>query len=313
MPIYDLICLGRASIDLFSADIGQPFEQISNFRAFVGGTPLNVAVAARRLGLQTAMLTGTSEDGVGRMVRRFLRDEDVGTEHMIPKPGARTNAFMLSIQPPDTFEDVAYQSNSADLYLSIEDVLNAPIAEAGAILFTGMATLTPTNYSATLTAAEIASANDTRVYMDIDYKDHQWTDVRQFGVFVRGLLRLTDVAIGTEDEVCAAAGIYDPNKAANALLELVREAVVVKQGERGAIVHTRHGDYGAPVYPVEVLNVFGAGDAFAAGLIAEQVRGADWPAALRTAAACGALIVTRHGCANDMPTGAEVRAFLDGR
>ncbi|MEO1441984.1 MAG: PfkB family carbohydrate kinase, partial [Chloroflexota bacterium] len=66
-----------------------------------------------------------------------------------------------------------------------------------------------------------------------------------------------------------------------------------------------------PVFPVEVLNVFGAGDAFAAGLIYARLNGMDWPAALELAAACGAIIVTRHGCANDMPTLPDVQQFID--
>lgn len=33
----DLLTIGRSSIDLYSADIGSPFEQISAFNAFVGG------------------------------------------------------------------------------------------------------------------------------------------------------------------------------------------------------------------------------------------------------------------------------------
>jgi 5-dehydro-2-deoxygluconokinase len=311
MTAFDLICIGRASLDLFSADIGAPFEDITKFHAFVGGTPLNVAVGARRMGLKTALLTGASDDGVGRLVRRFLREEGVSTDYMSIKFDSRTNAFLLAIQPPDQFEATAYQVDSADLMLNIDDVLAAPITEAGAILFTGMGALTLSNHSATLAAAEIASEAGVTVMMDLDFRDHQWPDPKRYGVFVRGLLRLTDLAIGTEEEFRAATGIDNPEVAAQRILGLVREAVVVKRGERGAEVITVNGArYSAPVFPATIVNVFGAGDAFAAGLLSARLRGADWPKALRTAAACGALIVGRHGCANDMPTHAEVEAFL---
>lgn len=310
-PQADLICIGRASLDLFSQNVGAPFEDIQGFHAFVGGTPLNIAVAAQRLGVQSAMLTGGSDDGVGRLVRKFLSNEGVLTDTISLKRGRNTNAFLLSIEPPHRFEDIAYQTNSADLWLNIDDVMAAPIDHAKAILITGMGTLAQSNYSATLYAAEVARQHGATVYIDVDYKAHQWDDVRIFGAFVRGLLRLSDVALGTEDEICAAAGLDDPEAAARSLLTWVHEAVVLKRGMRGARVFLKDGTvYDAPVYPVEVLNVFGAGDAFAAGLITGRIRGADWPQALQTAAACGALIVTRHGCANDMPTGDDVSAFL---
>lgn len=312
--MFDLICMGRASIDLFAKDIGVPFEDVTGFHAFVGGTPLNIAVGVQRLGLQTAMLTGTSDDGVGRLVRKFLTNEGVSTAHMIPKHDKHTNAFMLSIQPPNQFEAVAYQARSADLWLNIDDVLAAPIATAKAILFTGMGWVTPTNKSATLIAAEMAITNNVKVFMDIDFKDHQWPDPRVFGIFTRTGLPLVDVALGTEDEICAAASLDEPEAAAKRLLGLVREAIVVKRGARGASVLFKDGSrLDSPVYPSEVLNVFGAGDAFAAGLIYGRLSGMDWEGALQIAAACGALIVMKHGCANDMPTRDEVDVFLAGR
>ena len=55
------------------------------------------------------------------------------------------------------------------------------------------------------------------------------------------------------------------------------------------------------------------GDAFAAGLIYARVQGWDWLKSARMGNACGAIVVTRHGCANFMPTLDEVAAFVAGR
>jgi 5-dehydro-2-deoxygluconokinase len=41
------------------------------------------------------------------------------------------------------------------------------------------------------------------------------------------------------------------------------------------------------------------------------VRGWDWYKTARLANACGAIVVTRHGCANFMPTYDEVMAFVE--
>jgi 5-dehydro-2-deoxygluconokinase len=61
------------------------------------------------------------------------------------------------------------------------------------------------------------------------------------------------------------------------------------------------------------MNVLGAGDAFASGFIYGHLQG--WPAAkaARLGNATGAIVVTRHGCANFMPTIPEVREFLDAQ
>ena len=67
-----------------------------------------------------------------------------------------------------------------------------------------------------------------------------------------------------------------------------------------------------PGFAVEVLSVLGAGDAFAAGLITGRLRGLDWTESARLGNACGAIVVTRIGCANFTPTWDEVRALMDG-
>src|SRR5918999_1423964 len=63
-------------------------------------------------------------------------------------------------------------------------------------------------------------------------------------------------------------------------------------------------------FRITVLNVLGAGDAFASGLIAGLRRGWPLERAVRLANATGAIVVTRHGCANFMPSDAEVEAFV---
>ncbi|MHC4229675.1 MAG: PfkB family carbohydrate kinase, partial [Planctomycetota bacterium] len=66
----------------------------------------------------------------------------------------------------------------------------------------------------------------------------------------------------------------------------------------------------APGFPVEVTNILGAGDAFAAGFLYGYVKGLGWYKSARMGNACGAIVVTKHGCANFMPTYEEVMAFV---
>ncbi|MFC0186352.1 PfkB family carbohydrate kinase [Pseudarcicella hirudinis] len=74
---YDLLTIGRSSIDLYSANIGSPFVDISAFNAFVGGCPLNIAVGSVRLGVNVAILTGIGNDQVGLFIKNFLSKEGV--------------------------------------------------------------------------------------------------------------------------------------------------------------------------------------------------------------------------------------------
>src|SRR5512133_2944307 len=97
---YDLITMGRSSIDLYSNDVGTPFADIKSFAAYVGGSPTNIAVGARRLGLKAAVLTAVGDDPVGEFILKFLNAEGVETRFIQKKPGTRTSAVVLGIEPP---------------------------------------------------------------------------------------------------------------------------------------------------------------------------------------------------------------------
>ena len=328
---YDLLDIGRSSIDLYSNDIGTPFVEINSFAAYVGGSPTNICVGARRLGLNSALLTGLGEDPVGDFILHFLEQEGVETRYIVRKPGHRTSAVLLGIEPPDKFPLVYYRDNCADIEITIDDVLAAPVQDVQVVQFAGTNFSKDPSRSATIFAAELAQRSGAKVVLDIDFRPDQWHDPRAFGVAIRSVLRHVNVVIGTQDEINAAM-LTDPAQmtlthsqvsdtrvegdidvAIRRLLELGPEAVIEKRGEEGARVHLRDGQtIDAPGFPVEVYNILGAGDAFGAGFLYGYIKGWDWYRAARLGNACGAIVVTKHGCANFMPTFDEVMAFTEG-
>lgn len=328
---FDLVTMGRSSIDLYSNDIGAPFEQITSFAAYVGGSPTNIAVGARRLGLEVALLTAVGQDKVGDFIIDFLRREGVDTSFIPVKPEHRSSAVLLGIEE-DTFPLVFYRDNCADMELTIDDVLATPIAGAAALEVSGTGLSREPSRSATFTAVEVARRAGRTVYMDLDFRADQWHDPRAYGVAVRALLPSVDVAFGTEEEINAAMlsdpadivirdqqvsapeirGDVEANIAFMLQMEEGPQALVVKRGERGCTVHLRSGEVlEVPGFPVEVMNVLGAGDAFAAGFIYGRSQGWDWYRSARMGNACGAIVVTRHGCANFMAYLDEVTSFID--
>jgi len=329
---YDLITMGRSSIDLYSNDVGSPFININSFAAYVGGSPTNIAVGAGRLGLKTAVLTAVGDDPVGDFILNFLLKEKVETRFIPRKPGTRSSAVVLGIEPPDQFPLVYYRDNCADNQLSIDDVAATPIKDCSVFEFSGTGLSREPSRSANLFAAETAKAAGAKVVLDLDFRPNQWHDARAFGVTVRAALPLVDIVLGTEDE-CKAVTLTDPAQvnvthsqisgaqvtgdllaAVKAMQNRGPKIIVVKRGEHGATLF--EGDQSpreVPGFPVEVYNVLGAGDAFAAGYIYGLVKGWDHYKASRMGNAGGAIVVTRHGCANFMPYEKEALKFVADR
>jgi 5-dehydro-2-deoxygluconokinase len=308
---YDLLTMGRSSIDLYAHQIGVPLTGVSSFDAYVGGCPTNICVGVRRLGLKSTLLTAVGEDEVGDFLLQFLRTEGIDTDFIPRKPGRRTSAVIMSIQPPDTFPLTFYRDNCADQALDLDDVRRAPLDRTRVVLVTGTGLSHEPSRTATLLAAEQGRAVGARVVVDIDYRPGQWPSAEHFGANVRALLRHAHLAVGTEEEVAAAAGVADADTAASRLLALGLDALVLKRGARGAVVFRPDQPPATiPAFPITVLNVLGAGDAFASGLLYGWLQGWPLEQAVRMGCATGAIVVTRHGCANFMPTLPEVEAFV---
>ena len=331
MPAYDLLTIGRSSIDLYSNQPGAPFPEIESFGAFVGGCPTNISVGARRLGFKTALVTAVGDDPVADFVLRFLEREGVETRFIPRKPGFRTSAVLLGIEPPDRFPLVFYRDRAPDMELTIDEVAAAPIGDTRALLFTGTGLARDPSRTATLFAAETARAAGATVVLDLDFRPDQWHDPRAYGVAVRGALPLCHAVVGTEEELKAvflerAADVSvsgsqvsgadvagDVERAAAALLARGPEVLVVKRGARGAVVHEGGRTTEVAPFAVEVVNVLGAGDAFASGLMYGFLSGWDWAKSARMGNAAGAIVVTRQGCANFMPFEREALDFIAAR
>src|SRR5438045_6291101 len=103
--------MGRSSIDLYAHQIGVPLTGVTSFDAYVGGCPTNISVGARRLGLRSALLTAVGDDQVGELVLKFLEREGAETRFIPLKPGHRTSAVVMSMQPPAHFPLTFFRVN----------------------------------------------------------------------------------------------------------------------------------------------------------------------------------------------------------
>lgn len=284
------------------------------------------------MGLRTALLTAVGPDKVGEFVVERLWREGVETRFIPVKPGTRTPAVLLGIEPPDRFPITFYRENAADIQLTIDDVAALPLSEARAVQLSGSALAKEPSRSSTFYAAEQARALGLTVFLDLDFRADAWHDPRAYGLMVRALLPLVDIAIGTEEEVNAAmlcrqedltirhSQITAPEIRGNlqasirSLLERGVRALVVKRGAKGSEIHLPSGEViPAPGFPVEVVSILGAGDAFAAGFIYGHLQGWDYYRAARLGNACGAIVVTRIGCADFTPYLDEVMQFIEAR
>jgi 5-dehydro-2-deoxygluconokinase len=324
----DIICLGRLAVDLYAQQVGSRLEDVASFAKYLGGSSANIAFGCARLGLNASMLARVGNDHMGRFLTETLTKEGCDVSHVRTDHDRLTALVLLGLKDRDTFPLIFYRENCADMAVDEADFDEAYIASSKALLITGTHFSTEQVNRTSRRALEYARSNDVRTVLDIDYRPVLWgltgkadgetrfVANESVSAHIQGILPLFDLVIGTEEEFRIAGG-------KDSLIECLREVrkvtpatLVVKRGPLGCQIID--GDVPASIddapiqggVEVEVLNVLGAGDAFASGFLSGWLRDEPLDACARAANASGALVVSRHGCAPAMPTPAELDYFL---
>ena len=325
---FDVVCLGRIAVDFYAQQIGARLEDVASFAKYLGGSSANTAFGCARLGLKAAMAARVGDDAMGRFLTETLAREGCDVSHVSIDPSRLTGCVVLGIKDRDTFPLIFYRENCADMAVTDDDVAESFLAQSKALLITGTHFSTPHVHRVSSVALERARRNDVRTVLDIDYRPVLWGLTKRgdgetrfiasdtVTAHLQAILPLFDLVIGTEEEFAIAGGDTDIIAALSAVRKATKATLVVKRGPMGcavidgAIPRSLDDAFNGRGVTVEVLNVLGAGDAFSAGFLSGWVRGEEIDACCRYANACGALVVSRHGCAPAMPTRVELDHYL---
>ena len=323
----DVIAIGRCSVDLYGQQIGSRLEDIATFAKSVGGCPANIAIGTARLGLKSGLITRVGDEQMGRFVIEQMRREGVAVEGIKTDPQRLTALVLLAVEDEGVSPMIFYRSDCADMALGEEDIDEAFVASARAVVVTGTHFSRPGSDAAQRKAIRIAKANGRKVVFDVDYRPTLWGLTGHAAGFERyvkservserlkTVLPDCDLVVGTEEEIMIAAGADTPLGALKAIRGLSSATIVLKRGPMGCIVYEReiedleNGIVGRG-FPIEVYNVLGAGDAFMAGFLRGWLKGEPLATAATWANACGAFAVSRLLCSPEYPTWAELSHFL---
>lgn len=324
----DVICLGRAAVDLYGQQVGGRLEDMQSFAKYLGGSSGNLAAGLARLGVRSSMLTRVGDEQMGRFVREALAAEGVDVSHVTTDPDRLTGLVILGISGKDSFPHIFYRENCADLAIEPGDFDAAYIVSSRSLAITGTHLSTPDSREAVREAVRFAKAGGTKVVLDIDYRPVLWGLVAagsgeeraiasdEAADAIRQLLPDCDLVVGTEEEIRVAGHTESTIDALRNIRRLSEAVIVMKQGATGCIVFEDQipDDLTEGVsitgVEVDVFNTLGAGDAFLSGFLHGWLDGASWSRCGALGNACGALVVSRHGCTPAMPTRVELESFM---
>ncbi|WP_052371872.1 5-dehydro-2-deoxygluconokinase [Amycolatopsis taiwanensis] len=309
---FDVVTVGRIGVDIYPLQQGVGLEDVTSFGKYLGGTATNVAVAAARYGLRSAVVTKTGDDPFGRFIRRALRGYGVDDRFVGTSPHLPTPVTFCEIFPPDDFPLYFYRFPKApDLDLHPGD-LDAEVVRAAKVFWVTGTGLSAEPSRSTTLAALAARGRRGITVLDLDYRPMFWESREQAREWVGKALEHVTVAVGNLDECETAVGTREPREAVKALRDAGISLAVVKQGPRGVLAVDDSGEVEVPPVPVEVVNGLGAGDAFGGALCHGLLSGWDLGRIMRFANAAGAHVAGELACSDAMPTEEQVLSRLAG-
>jgi fructokinase len=260
---------------------------------FLGGAPLNVALHARRLGLDTQLVSRLGDDDRGRRALERVRAFGLTDDLIQIDPAYPTGIAAATLGADGS---ATYQFPSPCAWDAVEATPAALAAARGATLIYG--TLAQRSGITRRALTQLLDVAAWRVFDANLRAPHDDADVTLSSLERAHLVKLN------EHEVAAIAGWLDVPADADALFDRLQSrfgirSLCVTEGERGARLWHEGARIVQAAVPTVVADTIGAGDSFLAMLLAELLRGEAATSAMRRAARLAAFVASQPGASPD--------------
>jgi 5-dehydro-2-deoxygluconokinase len=310
MSTWEVLSVGRISVDLYAVEPNIGFDGQQSFQKSVGGSPTNVAVAAAQLGHRVALATKVGDDAFGDYVRGRLNSWGVDTDFVASQANAQTPLALAALTPPESPTVIFYRGPAApDTTLLTSDV-PADVVRDTPILWISQGSLAQGTTAETCLAWMGIRSRDQHTILDLDYRPSLWADRDAARAMATRAIALATVVVGNREECAVAVGTDVPDDAADLLLAAGAGLAIIKLGADGALMATASERIRIPATPIDVVCGLGAGDAFGGALCHGLLNGWELERIGRAANAAGALVSTKLTCADAMPTVAELDEMI---
>ncbi len=255
-------------------------EQTDNLNVTVGGSELNVAVAAQRLGLPSAYVTRLPGNPLGRMIAGKAREHAVSTDHIVWADDGRAGLYFVEFGASPRPNSVLYdRADSAMARIEPGQVDWESAFSGGRHFHTSGITpaLSTGAAQATLEAMQAARRANLTVSIDLNYRARLWSQAEARRMMTQ-LMEFTNVLITTEEDTERVFGITatDYEQVARKLAQefnldavaiTLRETPSVWRNVWSAMAYAAEEVVHGPTFDIEIVDRVGAGDAFAGGFL----------------------------------------------
>ncbi|MBK5512001.1 MULTISPECIES: carbohydrate kinase family protein [unclassified Pseudomonas] len=259
-----LVC-GEALFDFFSEDDASGLASKVNFKAIAGGSPFNVAVGLRRLGVDAALFAGLSTDYLGRRLQQVLQDEGVRPDYLVDF-AAPTTLAMVAVGANGSPHYSFRGEGCADRQLRLEHLPELGPEVRG--LHIGSYSLVVQPIAETLLTLVQRESGKRLISLDPNVRLNPEPNILLWRERIAELVELADLIKVSDEDLSLLYPEQDPQRVIEGWLQHRCQLVFLTRGGEGATVFSRaHGSWSVPACSVKIADTVGAGDTFQAALI----------------------------------------------
>ena len=301
------LLIGDLCVDVFMQVVAYPAEggdgTVQRMHQHTGGSAANTAITLAKLGSEPILLTHTGKDIWAQQVLPVLQQAGVGVDHIQQVEGDQTGLTFLVVS--EDAERTMFTYRGANRNLQPDEISESLFDGVDGLHISSYACLTKPQSDAVNKAVEIARQRDVTISLDVGVEP-----ASQAGDLLRNLLPSLSLMILGEPEAMTITDTSSLSEAITALLTAGVQRFALKLGKHGCRLISKHEDMTIPGFTVEAIDTTGAGDAFCAGMLHGITH--QWSLAMSAtfANALGALVTTRWGAGEELPSLKEVSAFL---
>jgi fructokinase len=225
-----------------------------------GGSNMNVAVAAARLGEPTAFLGRVSRDPFGDLLMQHMEDSGVDTQ-LVERGSEQTAKAIVSLEPTPSFRFEA--ENTAEANLTRADLL--PLGPGPHIVHGG--TFGMYRGQTAITLAELVETTPGLVSLDPNVRPSIVDDRAEWDYWHRRWLDQASLYRCSDEDLAWISPGRSTDSFAAELLARGIEVVIVTRGGSGCDVFTPTWSEHREGVPVDVVDTVGAGDTFTGAVL----------------------------------------------
>jgi len=314
-----ILCAGEILFDFISKSPNKGLGESELFEKRPGGSPFNVAVGVAKLGADVSFLTKIAQDEFGKFLFEYLKENGVNTDCSFTVEGLKTSLAFAAVDAQGKAEYEFYRDNAADTRLELKDIENLDYEKFNIFHFGSIALIDePT--SSTLTrlfdnfvSGDLVTSFDPNIRLSLIKNRENYNNL------VKNIIKKVDILKMSDDDLFH---LTEKKNVEEAIMTLsVKEGAIlfVTLGSEGSLVYKDGIIRRVPGYKVKVVETVGCGDSFMAGIlyklrdfskdelsnitVEELAEYADF------ANKCAAIVATKQGAANAMPSLSEVSQF----